>query len=40
MKSFIKDFPGKCDHIRMFLQIWSQLLKKFLMENFISRVVT
>ena len=31
----IKDFFGKCDQIRRKLQIWSQLLKKSLMENFI-----
>ena len=35
MKFFIKDFFGKCDEIRSFLRIWSHLLKKFLMENFI-----
>ena len=32
---FIKDFFSKCDQIRNFLQIWSHLLKKALMENFI-----
>ena len=31
----IKDFFSKCDQIRSFLQIWSHLLKKSLMENFI-----
>ena len=31
----IKDFFSKCDHIRRKLQIWSHLLKKSLMENFI-----
>ena len=31
----IKDFFSKCDHIRKKLRIWSQLLKKSLMENFI-----
>ena len=35
MKFFIKDFFSKCDQIRSFLRIWSHLLKKFLMENFI-----
>ena len=31
----IIDFFGKCDQIRSFLRIWSHLLKKSLMENFI-----
>ena len=31
----IKDFFNKCDQIRSFLRIWSHLLKKSLMENFI-----
>ena len=35
MKSSIKDFFIKCDKIRSFLRIWSHLLKKSLMENFI-----
>ena len=35
MKFSIKDFFSKCDEIRSFLQIWSHLLKKFLMENLI-----
>ena len=35
MKFSIKDFLSKCDQIRSFLQIWSLLLKKSLMENFI-----
>ena len=26
---------GKCDQIPSFLRIWSHLLKKFLMQNFI-----
>ena len=30
----IKDFFSKFDQIRSFLQIWSHLLKKSLMENF------
>ena len=33
--SSIKDFLSKYDQIRSFLQIWSHLLKKSLMENFI-----
>ena len=35
MKFSIKDFFGKCDQIRSTLRIWSHLLKKSLMENFI-----
>ena len=35
MKFSVKDFFGKCDQIRKKLRIWSQLLKKLLMENFI-----
>ena len=36
MKFSIKDlFSNKCDQIRSFLWIWSNLLKKFLMENVI-----
>ena len=35
MKFSIKDFFSKCDQIRSFLRIWSHLLKKYLMENFI-----
>ena len=31
----IKDFFSKCDQIQRKLRIWSQLLKKSLMENFI-----
>ena len=34
MKFSIKDFFSKCDQIRRKLRIWSQLLKKSLMENF------
>ena len=30
-----KDFFSKCDQIRSFLRIWSHLLKKSFMENFI-----
>ena len=35
MRFPIKDFFSKCDQIRSFLRIWSHLLKKSLMENFI-----
>ena len=35
MKFSIKDFFGKCDQIHSFVRIWSHLLKKSLMENFI-----
>ena len=35
MKFSIKDFVSKCDHIRRLRRIWSHLLKKSLMENFI-----
>ena len=35
MKFSIKDFFSKFDQIRSFLRIWSHLLKKSLMENFI-----
>ena len=35
MKFAIKDFFSKCDQIRRKLRIWSHLLKKSLMENFI-----
>ena len=35
MKFSIKDFFSKCDQIHSFLRIWSRLLKKYLMENFI-----
>ena len=35
MKFSIKDFFSKCDQIRSFLRIWSHLLKKSIMENFI-----
>ena len=35
MKFFIKDFFNKCDEIRRKLRIWSHLLKKSIMENFI-----
>ena len=39
MKFFIKDFFCKCDQIRRKLRIWSNLLKKSLMENFIFGAV-
>ena len=35
MKFFIKNFFSKRDQIRSFLRIWSNLLTKSLMENFI-----
>ena len=35
MKFSVKDFFSKCDQIRSFLRIWSHLLKKSFMENFI-----
>ena len=35
MKFPIKDFSNKCDQIHRKLRIWSHLLKKFFMENFI-----
>ena len=35
VKFSVKDFFSKCDQIRSFLRIWSYLLKKILMENFI-----
>ena len=34
-KFFIKDFFSKCDQICSKQQIWSHLLKKFLMQKFI-----
>ena len=41
MKFSIKDLFSKCDQIRNFLWIWSHLMKKSLIENFIfSAVVT
>ena len=39
VKFSIKDFFSKCDQIRSFLRIWSHLLKKSLMENFIFCLV-
>ena len=35
MKISVKNFFSKCDQIRKKLRIWSHLLKKSLMENFI-----
>ena len=35
MKFSIKDFFSKRDQIRSFLQIWSHLLKNYLIKNFI-----
>ena len=35
LKFFIKDFFSKCDQMHSFLWIWSHLLKKSIMENFI-----
>ena len=40
MNFSIKNFFSKCDQIRSFLRIWSHLLKKPLMENFIFCAVT
>ena len=40
MKFSIKDFFRKCDQIRRKLRIWSPLLKKSLMENFIFCAVS
>ena len=40
MKSSIKDFFSKSDQIHSFLRIWSYLLKKSLMKNFIFCAVT
>ena len=39
MKFSIKYFFSKCDQIRNCLRIWSHLLKKSFMENFIFCVV-
>ena len=40
MKFYIKDFFSKYDQIRSVLRIWSHLLKKSLMKNFIFCAVT
>ena len=37
---FIKDLFSKCDQIRKKLRIWSHLLKKSLMKNFIFCAVS
>ena len=39
IKFSIKGFLSTCDQIRSFLRIWSHLLKKSLMENFIFGAV-
>ena len=39
MKFSTKDFSSKCDQIRRKLRIWSNLMEKSLMENFIFRAV-
>ena len=39
MKFSIKDFVSRCDQIRIFRRIWSLLLKKSLMANFIFSAV-
>ena len=36
MKFSIKKFSSRCDQIHKNLQIWSHLLEKILVENFIS----
>ena len=40
MKFSMQDFFSKCNQIRSFLRIWSHLLKKAFMENFIFSAVT
>ena len=40
MKFSIKYFFSKSDQIRWILRVWSHLLKKHLMENFIFCAVT
>ena len=40
MRFSVKDFFSKCDQIRSFLQIWSHLLNKSLMENFLLCAVS
>ena len=40
MKFSIKNFSSKYDQIRSFLRIWSHLLEKFLMEDFIFCAAT
>ena len=40
LKFSIKDFFSKCDQIHRFLRIWSHLLKKSLIENYIFWAVS
>ena len=40
MKLSMEDFFSKCDQIRSFLRVWSHLMKKSLMENFIFCAVS
>ena len=40
MNFAMKDFFRKCDQIRSFPRIWSHILKKSLMENFILCAVS
>ena len=40
MKFSIRDFFRKCEQIRSFMRVWSYLLKKFFMKNFIFSAVT
>ena len=40
IKYSIKDSYSECDQIRSLLRIWSHLLKKSVMENFIFCVVS
>ena len=39
VRKFVKDFLSKCDQICSMLHIWSYLLTKSLMENFIFYAV-
>ena len=39
MKFSIKDLFSKCDRIRSLLRIWSHLLKKSLMKNFLQSIL-
>ena len=39
MKFSVEDFFSKCDQIRRKPRIWSRLLKKSLMKNFVFRAV-
>ena len=39
LKLFIKELVINCDQIRRFLRTWPHLMKKSLMENFISCTV-